>query len=226
MTDSAKVILKKKEVRSNTGLTPEPLALFERDASLPGLSPAEKEPEPETCRAIRRDIRRSRPEIDLAMISYMRLSLLTVRASDTDGHQPTRLAVNMDCSFNNNTQFQRFKWRVTNKRSEFYANLPQGWETDLAYGSAWEYYNELTMTRWIGKATYRMNRRDNASRMKLVPLTAIVMWTDGEDMYYRLWLESAEVTGVFNIASESRFYLSGSEPIKNFRPSGMRAIQL
>jgi len=134
--------------------------------------------------------------------------------------------VNMDCSFDNNTAFQRFKWRVTNKRSEFYANLPAGWDADLAYGSAWEYYNELTMTKWIGKATYRMNRRDNVSKMKLVPLTAIVLWTDGEHMHYRLWLESAEVTGVFNIASESRFYLSSSEPIKNFRPSGMRAIEL
>ena len=111
MADSAKVILKKKEVRSNTGLAPDPLALFEKDASLPLLSPLEKEPEPENCRAIRRDIVRSRPEIDLAMISYMRLSLLTVRASDTDGHQPTRWAVNMDCSFDNNTAFQKFKWR-------------------------------------------------------------------------------------------------------------------
>ena len=230
MTDSAKVILKKKEVRSKNDLAVLPYGLSSRQdalAGLPPLSPKAKAAEAEeTCRSIRRGVVESRPEITRDTISYMRLSLLQPKAADSDGHQPTRWAVNMDCSFNSSTTFQKFKWRLTNKRSEYYANIPTDWKSDLAYGSAWEFYNELTYTKWIGKACYRLNRRESASKMKLAPLTAIVMWTDGEEMFYRLWIETAEVEGVFNIASESRYYMASSEPIKNFKPSGMRAIQL
>lgn len=229
-TNSAKVILKKKEVRSKNDLPVLPCGLSSRQdapAVLPPLSPSEKVAEAEeSCRAIRREIMESRPEIGLDTISYMRLSLLNVKGSDTDGHVPVRLAINMDCSFNNNTTFQKFKWRLTSKRSEFYANIPSDWETDYAYGNAWEFYNELTMGKWIGKACYRMNRRENVNKMKLAPLTAIVVWTDGENMFYKLWIENAEVQGTFNIASESKYFMASSEPIKNFKPSGMRAIQL
>jgi hypothetical protein len=96
----------------------------------------------------------------------------------------------------------------------------------MAYGSAWEYYNELTDTRWIGKATYRLNRRDPASKMKLVPLTAIVLWTDGDSMKYRFWIENAEVIGDFDINSQSQHFIASSEPIRNFQPQGFKMLQL
>jgi hypothetical protein len=106
----------------------------------------------------------------------MKLSLLKPKSADNDGETFTRLAINMDISFNNNSKFQKFKWRVTNKRSEYYANLPAGWETDFALGSAWEFYNNCTQNRWIGKACYRMTQRESAQHMKLAPLTAIVVY--------------------------------------------------
>lgn len=226
MADSAKVIFNKKEVRSNTGETPLSYDPFGKDASLPPLSPLAKEPEPENCREIRREIVRSRPLIDDNAISYMRLSLLNPKAADNDGSTFLRMAVNMDISFNNNPVFQKFKWRVTNKRSEFYANLPIGWETDLAYGQAWEYYNELSCNRWIGKATYRLNFRDKSSKMKLAPFTSIVMWTTGDTMNYRLWIENAEVEGAFNLEGGGKYFMAASQPIKNFKPSGMQIIPL
>lgn len=230
MSNSAKVILKKKEVRSNNDLPVGPCGLSSRQdapAVLPPLSPSEKVAEAgESCGAIRREIMESRPEIGFDTISYMRLSLLNPKAADSDGCGPTRLAANMDCSFNSNTTFQKFKWRVTNKRSEFYANLPKDWETDFAYGSAWNFYKSLDTPKWIGKACYRMNRRENVSKMKLAPLTAIVMWSDGESIFYRLWIENATVDGVFNLGSESKYFMASSEPIKNFKPAGMKVIQL
>lgn len=228
MTNSAKVILNKKEVRSNTGSPPGPIGLTSsEDAALPLLSlEAKAEEQQATCRGLRREIVRSRPLIDLDMISYARLSLLNAKMADNDGTTYLRLAANMDISFENNAQFQKFKWRVTNKRSEFYANIPAGWETDLAYGTAWEYFNELTCHKWIGKATYRLNFRDRDSRMKLVPFTAMVLWTPGDRMHYRFWIENAEVDGAFNLDSDSRFYMAASQPIKNFRPQGMQVIQL
>lgn len=217
------VISKKKEESVASG----PLGLFKPpEASLPPLSPAEKVETP-SCKAVRQEIMSARNPISVSAISYMRLTLLQPKTADNDGQMFTRLAVNMDCSFENNTKFQKFKWRLTSKRSEFYANIPSGWESDLAYGSAWEFYNELTMSKWIGKACYRMDRRDSAQKMKLVDLTAIVIWADSDlNMYYRLWIEDAEVNGIFNIESQSKFYISSSEPIKNFKPSHRGVIQL
>lgn len=228
--DSAKVILNMKEVRSKNGQGPLPYGLTSSEdapAVLPLLSLAAKEEDlEETCKGLRREIVKSRPLIDLDMISYARLSLLNAKMADNDGNTYLRLAANMDISFNNNPQFQKFKWRVTNKRSEFYANIPAGWETDLAYGSAWEWFNDLTCHKWIGKATYRLNYKDKESKMKLVPFTAMVLWTHGENMHYKFWVENAEVEGVFNLASESKFYMAASQPIKSFKPVGMKVIQL
>jgi len=229
MADSAKVIFNKKEVRSNNGDTPLPYGISSRQdapAVLPPLSPSAKESEPENCRAIRKEIVQSRPLIDYNSISYLRLSLLNPKGADHDGATYLRMAVNMDISFNNNPVFQKFKWRVTNKRSEFYANLPEGWATDLAYGSAWEYYNDLSCTKWIGKATYRLNFKDRTSKMKLAPFTSMVMWTHGETMNYRLWIENAEVEGAFNLEGGGRYFMAASQPIKNFRPSGMQIIPI
>jgi hypothetical protein len=225
MADSAKVILKKKEVRSNSVLADRPLGLASLSvASPPPLLPASKDRD--SCQAIRQEILSSRAQIETSTISYMRLSLLNPQASDNDGKVYTRLAINMDVSLNNESKFKKFKWRLTNKRSEFYANIPDNWQNDLAYGSAWEFFNELTMTRWIGKATYRLNRRDNAQKMKLADFTAMVVWTDGETMHYRLWIENAEVTGAFDIESTSRYFTASSEPIKNFTTSRRGIIEL
>lgn len=227
--DSAKVILKKKEVRSKNDLAVGPLGLSSRqDASLPPLSPAEKgeDTREESCAGIREEVMQSRPEITNGMISYMRLSLLNPKASDNNGATYTRLAANMDCSFNSNTKFQKFKWRVTSKRSEFYANIPADWKEDAAYGPAWDLYNSIDNPKWIGKACYRMNRKDSASKMKLAPLTAMVMWAQDEVMHYKLWIENAVVEGTFNLGSESKYFMASSEPVKNFKPSGMKVIQL
>lgn len=206
-----------------------PCGISSRDAPavLPPLSPSAKVAEAlETCRSIREEVLRSRPEITLDTISYMRLSLLTAKTADHDGDGFTRLAINMDVSFNNNHQFKKFKWRLTNRRREFYPNLPPDWKTDLAYGSAWEFYNELEYTKWIGKACYRLNRRESVGKLQLAPLTAIVAWVANDTMNYRLWIENAEVSGQFNIDSESKYYIASSEPIHNFTAKTSRIISI
>jgi len=155
----------------------------------------------------------------------MRLSLLAPKAQDHDGTAPTRWAINMDVSFNDNTKFQKFKWRLTNKRSEYYANIPEGWEHDLAYGSAWEYFNELTYTKWIGKACYRLEKRAQAQKLKLAPLTSIVMWNVGETLHYKLWIENAKVVGTFTWQDTSKF-VAYSEPVHNFKAKEIAIIQI
>jgi hypothetical protein len=223
MTDSAKVILKKEERRKNTGLTPGPLGLASLSAASPPLplpSASEK-----SCGVIRKEVMSSRPLINLNNISYARLSLVNPDSDDYDGNTYDRLSVNIDISFNNNTRFQKWKFRLTNKRSEFYANLPDGWKTDLCYGSAWECFNEQTDARWIGKACYR-NEKGRHKKLKMVEFTAMALWRSGDTFAYRLWIEDAEVSGTFDILAKSKFYVACSEPVHNFQPSERSTIQL
>lgn len=223
MTDSAKVILKKEERRKNNGLTPRPLApTSSSGTSSPPPSPAANE---KRCGVIREEVLESRPLINLDNISYARLSLVNPDPDDYDGNTYDRLAVNLDISFNNNTKFQKWKFRLTNKRSEFYANLPPGWQQDLAYGSAWECFNEQTDARWIGKACYR-NDKGGHKKLKMVEFTAMTLWRSGDTFAYRFWIEDAEVAGTFNIEARSRFYVACSEPVHNFQPTERSIIQL
>jgi len=215
-----------KEVRSKKKESGQAAGLLAKtsssSASPPQLLPSAKE---KTCGEVRKEILVARPEIQISNISYMRLSLLTPKADDNDGQTYTRLAANMDVSFNNNTKFDKFKWRLTNKRSEFYANIPKGWENDFAYGSAWELYNKLPYTKWIGKACYRLEKRAGAQKLKLAPFTAIVFWATDDRMNYRLWVENAEVEGYF-IEQEVSKFMGHSTPIKNFTASEMQVIRL
>jgi hypothetical protein len=194
-------------------------------ATPPGISPTAKLDKTISCGEVRKGILSDRPEIQNDTINYMRLSLLAPKADDNDGSIYTRMAINMDVSFNNNTRFDKFKWRLTNKRSEFYPNLPSSWETDFAYGSAWELYNELVTNKWIGKACYRMTKKTGSQKLKMAPLTAIVLWGVGEVLHYRLWIENAEVQGQFIYKDVSKF-IAYSEPIHNFTASEMQVIQL
>jgi len=221
--DSAKVILKKEERRKNTGLTPGPLAL----ASLSSASPPFPLPSAseESCLEVRREVMSSRPLIGTHNISYARLSLINPAADDYDGQTYARLSVNIDISFNNNTKFQKWKFRLTNKRSEFYANLPEGWKTDMCYGSAWECFNEQTDARWIGKACYR-NDKGRYKKLKLVEFTAMTMWRAGDTFAYKFWIEDAEVSGTFDIEAKSKFYVACSEPVHNFQPTERSIIQI
>lgn len=211
---------KKKERGQAAGLLP-----TSSSSSTPGISPSAKSEGSISCGEVRKEVLAARPEIQNDNISYMRLSLLAPKADDNDGHVYTRMAINMDVSFNNNTKFDKFKWRLTNKRSEFYANIPAGWENDFAYGSAWEFYNELTVNKWIGKACYRMTKKAGAQKLKMAPLTAIVMWVMGETLHYKLWIENAEVEGQFIYKDVNKF-VAYSEPIHNFRASEMAIIKL
>jgi len=193
-------------------------------ASLSGTSSPLPLPSANECQAIRLEIVNERPEITHKQITYMRLSMLHPKANDNDGTRYTRLAFNMDMSVNSNTEFLKLKWRLTNKRSEYYSNLPTGWESDPAYNSAWELYNDLD-TAWIGKACYRKINKTGGMKLKMVPITAMVAWMDGDDMHYRLWIESAEVAGKMTW-NEIKHYAGYSEPIRNMQPTEFRILRV
>ena len=167
----------------------------------------------------------SRPQITTDQITYMRLSLLHPNARDYDGATFTRLAFNMDMSINSNTQFQRLKWRLTSKRSEFYANLPPDWADDAAYGAAWDFYNSLTANRWIGKACFRKTSRREGMKLKLTPLTAMVAYMVNEEMHYQLWIENATVPGQLTY-NNLKHYAGYSEPVRNMQPTEIQMLRV
>ena len=216
-----------KEERSNKKeevVTSGPLGLASLSETLsPSLSQTSSTNE---CEALRLEIRNSRPLITHSQISYVRLSLLTPKTADNDGTNYTRLSINMDLSINNEHKFDKFKWRLTDRRREYYPNLPVGWETDATYQPAWDLFNSLTTPRWIGKACYRLDRREQAQKLKLVPFTAMVAWVENETIQYQLWIESAEIAGSFNIDTASKHYTAASEPVKNFKPTGFRLFKV
>lgn len=227
MADSAKVIFNIEERRKNNGpsdRSPD-LASLPRTSSSHPLPAASDSVAVLSCESIRKEVMLSRALITQSTISYARLSLITPRPEDYDGDTYRRMGVNIDLSYNNNPKFQRYKWRLTNKRSEFYANLPDDWTTDWAYSNAWAHYNTLTTNRWIGKACYR-NAKGSKAKLKMVPLTAMVMWQEDDEMCYRLWIESAEISGRFNLNSTSKYYVAASEPVKNFQPTTWAIIEL
>jgi hypothetical protein len=167
---------------------------------------------------------RERPAITRNQLTYMRLSMLHPRANDNDGTRYTRLAFNMDMSVNSNTDFLKLKWRLTNKRSEYYTNLPTGWEQDPALNRAWECYNDLDQA-WLGKACYRKTSRTGGLKLKMVPLTSMVAWMDGETMHYHLWVEDAEVTGTMTW-NEMKHYAGYSEPVRNMQPTEFKILKV
>jgi len=212
-----------KEIRSNKEEevgTSGPLGL----ASLSGTSSPLPLPAANECKAIRLEIMSERPAITRPQLTYMRLSMLHPRATDNDGTRYTRLAFNMDMSVNSNTDFLKLKWRLTNKRSEYYTNLPSGWEQDPALNSAWERYNDLD-TAWIGKACYRKTSRTGGMKLKMVPLTSMVAWMSGDDMHYHLWIEDAEVEGKITW-NEMKHYAGYSEPIRNMQPTEYKILKV
>jgi len=167
---------------------------------------------------------RERPPITHPELTYMRLSMLHPKANDNDGTGYTRLAFNMDMSVNSNTQFLKLKWRLTNKRSEYYTNLPQGWQQDPALNQAWALYNTLDQA-WLGKACYRKTQRQGGMRLKMVPLTSMVAWMSGDTMHYRLWIEDAEVEGQIHWR-ELKHYAGWSEPIRNMQPTEFQILKV
>jgi len=193
-------------------------------ASLSETSSPQPLPTANDCQAIRQEIMRERPAITRNQISYMRLSMLHPKANDNDGTRYTRLAFNMDMSVNSNTEFLKLKWRLTNKRSEYYTNLPTGWEQDPALNSAWEQYNDLD-SAWLGKACYRKTGRTGGMKLKMVPLTSMVAWMDGDDMHYHLWVEDAEVIGKITW-NEMKHYAGYSEPVRNMQPTEFKILKV
>ena len=193
-------------------------------ASLSGTSSPSPLPTANDCQAIRLEIVRERPPITNPHLTYMRLSMLHPKANDNDGTRYTRLALNMDMSVNSNTQFIKLKWRLTSKRSEYYTNLPAGWERDPALNRAWELYNDLDVA-WIGKACYRKETRSGGMKLKMVPLTSMVAWMSGDDMHYHLWIEDAEVAGKITW-NEMKHYAGYSEPVRNMQPTEFKILKV
>ena len=240
MTESAKLILnnkqcnieqynniryKKEDIRRNNAPSELPLASTSSSETASPLGLLSANPEG----LGRGNGSPQRAPVEDSNISYMRLSLYNPPADHYDGETYHRLKVNMDVSFNASTEFKKFVWRLTTKRSEFYGNLPADWRDTPAYAGAWAKFNSLdgVSTRWIGKATHRMTQRQRSHpKMKLVKEFAMVAWTGEDYIEYAIWIEQARVQGLFNINKNTKYYMAASEPVHNFQPTEFEELVL
>lgn len=214
-----------KEGIRNKEEEPEGSGLLAKTSSSETSSPQPLPAANVSCQWIREEIVKSRPIFDTQQISYMRLSLLNPKATDSDGSTYTRLAFNMDMSINHNTKFDKLKWRLTQKRSEFYSNIPSDWEKDIAYSSAWDHFNSIKGNKWIGKACYRKDGKGTGLKLQMVPLSSMVVWMEGETMHYKIWLENVEVEGVI-IYNQLKHYAGYSEPVRRMEATTFKLFKV
>lgn len=207
---------------------PGPLGLASLSSpAAPPLLPAAKAAD--TCEGLRSELRGSRGLVSRARLSYLRMSLLKPKAADYDGEFYKRLAVNADISIDSSQKFHKLKLRLTDKGSEYYANLPDDWVEDTAYGAAWLHYKSLPkhQRRWIGKACYRQERKNSQQKLKMVPLVAMVAWTTADErITYKLWFEDAVIEGTFDWTEGIEHYIAHTTPIHDFQPQGWQPLTL
>ena len=149
-------------------------------------------------------------------ISYAALTLH--RANPKRPAAPGR-RVNLDFVVNDSTNFNKLVFALTQKDSDFYANLPDNWTDITAYNAAFEFYRQvkkLKIEAWIGKGcirqTYRPGKR---SKSKMRASTAMVIYNDSGTVSGRCWIEGAEFDFEFDhLMENSSLYLAKSEPFQ------------
>jgi hypothetical protein len=147
-------------------------------------------------------------------ISY---AALTLHRANPKRPNATGKKVNLDFVVNDSTVFNKLVFALTQKDSDFYANLPEHWRDITAYADAFDFYREiknLKMEAWVGKGCVRQTWRPGKrvkSHMRLG--TAMVVYNTDTGISGRCWIESAVFDFEFDqLIEDSRLYLAKSEP--------------
>lgn len=127
--------------------------------------------------------------------------------------------VNLDFVVNNSTNFNKLVFSLTQKDSDFYANLPDNWQDIQAYSDSFEFYRQvkkLKIEAWIGKGcirqTYKPGKR---TKSKMRAATAMVIYNDSGTVSGRCWLEGAVFDFEFDqLMENSGLYVAKSEPFQ------------
>ena len=152
--------------------------------------------------------------LTLSDIAY---AALTLYRPNPKKLQDNRRKVNLDLRVGESTTFNKLCFALTQKDSEFYANLPDNWRDLPPYATAFDFYRELKtlkMPAWLGKGHIRQRyRAGGAVKNKLRLGTAMVIWNNQGAVSGRCWIESAVFDFDFDqLIDNSAWYVAKSEP--------------
>lgn len=155
-----------------------------------------------------------RKPLTLSEISY---AALTLYRPNPKKQQDNRRKVNLDFRVGESTTFNKLCFALTQKDSEFYANLPDNWRDITPYATAFDFYRELKTVKmpvWLGKGHIRQRyRAGGAVKNKLRLGTAMVIWNNQGAISGRCWLEDAVFDFDFDqLIDSSPYYVAKSEP--------------
>ena len=127
--------------------------------------------------------------------------------------------VNLDFVVNDSTTFNKLVFALTQKDSDFYANLPDHWQDIEAYAQAFEFYRSvkrLKFETWIGKGCVRQTWRPGKRvKSKMRASTAMVIYNDSGIISGRCWIEGAQFDFEFDqLLEHSQLYVAKSEPFQ------------
>lgn len=142
---------------------------------------------------------------------------LTLHAANPKRPNATGRKVNLDFRIGESTNFNKLVFALTQKDSDFYANLPDHWNSITAYADAFELYREVKKLRfdaWIGKGCIRQTYRPGrAVKSKMRMGTAMVLYVNQGMVQGRCWIENAVFDFEFDqLIENSKLYVAKSEP--------------
>jgi len=157
-----------------------------------------------------------RKPLATAEISYAALTLFKTNPKKI---KDNRQKVNLDFIVGESTTFNKLVFALTQKDSEFYGNLLDGWQDIDAYNDAWILYRDIKKLKgdtWIGKGCIRQKFKPGKKiKSKLRAETTMVLWKDQGLMNGRCWIEGAVFDFEFDqLLDDSSLYLAKSEPFQ------------
>lgn len=197
--------------RSGKGLTAE-VNLFEGPFGPEGKPSKDRAFETEKVIGIGSD----RKPLATSEISY---AALTLHRPNPKRPNSSGKKVNLDFIVNDSTTFNKLVFALTQKDSDFYANLPDNWEDITAYAQAFEFYRQLKKLKieaWCGKGCIRQTwKTGKRIKSKMRAATAMVIFNDRGAIRGRCWIESAQFEFEFDqLLEDNRLYLAKSEPFQ------------
>ena len=153
------------------------------------------------------------PALRISDITYACLTLHAVVG------QSRRRQVNLDFkTYTSGKEFNKLKFTLSWKPSEFLKNIPDSEHGHRSYAQAMGVYEDLkaeTNKVWIGKGNPRKYIK-GVTRTFIKPYTSMVLAEQNGSLFGQLWLEDADFTFEFDnfITTDSRYTMK-CEPIKN-----------
>lgn len=157
-----------------------------------------------------------RKPLALSDIAY---AALTLHRANPRRPNATGKKVNLDFVVNESTNFNKLVFALTQKDSDFYANLPDHWSDITAYAEAFAFYKnvkQLKIPAWIGKGCVRQTWKPGKRvKSKMRANTAMVIYSDSGNISGRCWLEGAVFDFEFDqLLEDSKLYVAKSEPFQ------------